>query len=250
MAKLKSLIKVEGTLDDLTFYKGKEGYYVRTKGGVNGNRVKNDPAFARTRENGEEFGHSAKSGKVLRRSIQSLLVDVKDGSVTARLTQVMSRVKNADGNSERGKRNVKVGLSTPLGKIELIGFDFNKNAIIDSMLMADYLLDTTTGEIEIVDFVPNQQVVFPEGATHVTFTAGFLNLDFETKIKELQISNLVNLPINGTATTVTLTPAAVPTGTGQRFYLLKVAFFQEINGIQYPLKNGAFNALKLLEVLD
>ncbi len=33
MAKLKSIIKIEGTLDDLTF-KGKEGYLVKTKGGV------------------------------------------------------------------------------------------------------------------------------------------------------------------------------------------------------------------------
>jgi len=46
-----------------------------------------------------------------------------------------------------------------------------------------------------------------------------------------------------------LTPAAVPVGTGQAFYFLKVAFFQEINGTQYPLNNGAFNALQLIEVL-
>jgi hypothetical protein len=49
---------------------------------------------------------------------------------------------------------------------------------------------------------------------------------------------------------VTLTPVGIPVGAGQQFYFLKVAFFQEINGMQYPLKNGAFNALKLLEVLD
>ncbi len=49
MAKLKSLIKIEGTLDDLTFYKGKEGFLVRSKGGVSKKRINNDPAFARTR---------------------------------------------------------------------------------------------------------------------------------------------------------------------------------------------------------
>lgn len=34
MAKLKSLLKIEGTLDGMTFYKKADGqYYVRTKGG-------------------------------------------------------------------------------------------------------------------------------------------------------------------------------------------------------------------------
>ena len=78
MAKLRSLIKVEGTLDDLTFYKGKEGYLVRTKGGVSANRIKSDPAFARTRENGSEFGHCATSGKILRRAVINLIADAKD----------------------------------------------------------------------------------------------------------------------------------------------------------------------------
>ena len=32
MAKLKGIIKLEGTLDNLTFYKAKEGYLVKTKG--------------------------------------------------------------------------------------------------------------------------------------------------------------------------------------------------------------------------
>ena len=67
--------------------------------------------------------------------------------------------------------------------------------------------------------------------------------------KDMQISNVENLAINGLTTTITLTPAAPAAGSGQSFYLLKVAFFQEINNLQYPLKNGAFNALQILEVL-
>ena len=34
MGKLSSFIKLEGTLDGLTFYKSQNGYLVRTKGGV------------------------------------------------------------------------------------------------------------------------------------------------------------------------------------------------------------------------
>ncbi len=249
MAKLRSLIKVEGTLDDLTFYKGKEGYLVRTKGGVSANRIKSDPAFARTRENGSEFGHCATSGKILRRAIINLIADAKDNRVTSRLTQAMSKVKNSDITSVRGQRQVAIGLATPEGRAHLVGFDFNNNAQLSSVLRSDFTLDSTTGEVNIVDLTPNHDLGIPGGATHVSFSAGFLNLDFSSGDKELQVSPIVNLPINGIASTVTLTPPTVPSGTGNQFYFLKVAFFQEVNSIQYPLNNGAFNALQLIEVL-
>lgn len=249
MAKLKSIIKIEGTLDGLTFYKGKEGYLVKTKGGVSADRIKNDPAYARTRENGKEFGNAATSGKELRRAILNLLTDAKDDRVTSRLTQIMIRVKNADTTSIRGDRNVAIGITTAQGKADLIGFNFNIDAILSAVLLTDFTLNTTTGEIEIIDFVPAQKLSKPQGATHVSITSGFLNLEFGTEDKDLVLSPIVNLPIDNTVSTVTLTPASVPVGTGNTFYFLKVAFFQEVNSIQYALNNGAYNALQLLEVL-
>ncbi len=249
MAKLKSLIKIEGTLDDLTFYKGKEGFLVRTKGGVSKKRIDNDPAFARTRENGSEFGMAATSGKILRRSILDLLVDAKDDLVTSRLTQVMMKVKNADTTSPRGQRNVAVGIASPMGQLALKGFNFNIRAIMSSVLLSDIALTTATGEVVISDFTPDQNLDIPQGATHVSFSSGFLNLDFATGDRDLQLSPVSNLPIDNTTTTLTLTPAGVPVGTGSELFFLKVAFFQEVNGIQYALNNGAFNALQILEVL-
>ncbi|WP_242131679.1 hypothetical protein [Aestuariivivens marinum] len=249
MAKLKSFIKIEGTLDDLTFYKGKEGYLVKTKSGVSAKRIKNDPAFARTRENGAEFGQAATSGKQLRRAILALLTDAKDDLVTSRLTQTMTKVKNADTTSPRGERKVAIGLTTAQGKLTLNGFNFNENAILSSVLLSDYTLNTATGEIDIPDFIPQQNLDAPEGATHVSLEAGFLNIDFATDDKDLQLSPIFNTAINNTITPVALTPVGVPSGSGNALYFLKVAFFQEINGIQYALNNGAFNALQLIEVL-
>ncbi|MDU8885493.1 hypothetical protein RXV94_04915 [Yeosuana sp. MJ-SS3] len=249
MAKLKSIIKIEGTLDDLTFYKGKEGYLVKTKGGVSANRIKNDPSFARTRENGTEFGNAATSGKELRRAILDLLTDAKDDRVTSRLTQVMSRVKNADTISPRGQRNVAVGITTPQGKLSLIGFNFNIDAILSAVLLTDYTLNATTGEVEIIDFIPDQNLSKPEGATHLSLTSGFLNLDFASGDHDLITSPVVNLPIDNTTSTVTLTPPSVPTGSGNSFYFLKIAFYQEVNSIQYALNNGAYNALQLLDII-
>lgn len=249
MAKYKSLFKVRGSIDDVNFYKTEEGYQMRSKGTVSKDRIKNDPAFERTRENNNEFGISATSGKILRRACIDLVSTAKDKRLASRLTQVMTQVKNADLTSVRGQRKVSVGILTPEGRLPLKGFNFNRKANLSEVLLSDYNLNTTTGEIQINGFIPSQKLAVPEGATHVELSAGFLNLDFTTLDKDIQLSNVENLPINGTASNITLTPAAPAAGTGQSFYLLKVAFFQEINNIQYPLKNGVFNALQILDVL-
>lgn len=249
MAKVKSLFNVEGTLGEVTFYKSESGHYIRTKGGVSKNRILNDPAFARTRENHIDFGNAATSGKMLRRSIVGLMNDAKDNLVTSRLTQVMSRVKNEDLTSSRGQRNVSTGILTTLGKAWLNRFNFNRLAILDSVLQVSYSLNTTTGEVIITDLVPVQQLEVPEGAKHVEFSSGFLNLDFSNGVFDLQLSNIVNLTIDATISNVTLTPVGMPSGSGQNFYLLKVAFYQEVNAVQYPLNNGAFNALQIIDIV-
>lgn len=249
MAKYRSIFKIEGTIGDVTFYKGKNGYYVRNKTSVNKNRILTDPKFARTRENLSEFGHTATMGKYIRQAISGLLADAKDSHTSSRLTQVLSKVKNEDLSSARGQRKVITGLATAAGKAWLKGFNFNANANLDSVLMAEYTLNPSTGELVIADLVPSQQLDIPDGATHVGFSTAFLNLDLETNTKDLQVSPVSNLPINTTPTTVTLTPPAPATGSGLDFYFLKVAFFQEINATQYPLNNGAFNALQLIEVV-
>ncbi len=248
MAKYSSLFNVEGTLGEVNFYKSKDGYRMRTKGGVSRKRIESDPAFARTRENNQEFGNSAKSSKVLRQAIVDMLADAKDSKLASRLTKQMTIVKNFDLTSVRGSRTPAVGILTPDGKTALIGFDFNKNAVLSAVLLNEIALDVATGEITIANFIPANRLSIPEGATHVSFYGAMLNLDLATQAKDLQLSNVVNLPINNVETTVVLTPAAVSAGTGQQYNLLKVAFFQEINGLQYPLRNGAFNALQLLDI--
>lgn len=249
MAKLNSLIKLEGTLDGLTFYKSKDGYLVRTKGGISKNRIQNDPAFARTRENGNEFGHVAKSGKIIRQALTPLLTDVKDSRLSSRMTKVLSAVKNTDTTSSRGNRQVSIGLAATDGKNFFKDFDFNQNAKLDGILLTDYTLDTTTGEVTINNVNPMQHINAPSGATHISITAAVLHLNLNTNEKELALSSNTIIPINATSVNINATPDSVPSGTGQQFFFLKLAFYQEINGFQYALNNGAYNVLKILDIL-
>lgn len=248
MAKQKGIIKLDGTIGDISFYKSKDGYLAREKGGVDADRIKKDPAFERTRENGSEFGGSAKSGKLLRDAIRSLMQNASDGRVTSRLTKLMTQIKNLDATSVRGKRNVGVAMANANAKALLKGFNFNKDAILGSILYNPFTVDTSTGVIELNNFIPLNDVTIAPGTTHISVTGAWAKIDFATGEYDVQLSNVVNLLADATSTNVVLTPAAAPTGTGTDLYLLMIEFFQEVNGDQYTLKNGAYNALSIVEV--
>lgn len=248
MAKNYSLIKVKGSLDGLTFYKTQDGSLVRMRGGVSASRIANDPVFARTRENMSEFGHSANAGKLLRSTLRSVMVKCADSRVTSRLTQAMARVKNYDLTSARGERLVSVGLVEPEGKQVLRGFDLNLRAPLSSVLLVGFTFDPITGTIDIPNFSPLDQVAYLPSTTHLSLTSINALVDFEAGSGEMATSPALNLPISPTVTDVTLTPAAAPSGAGFRFYLLMVEFFQEVNGVQYSLRNGAYNALTIIDV--
>lgn len=249
MAKQKSFLKVTGTLEGLTFYKSVDGYLVRTKGGVSRSRILNDAAFIRTRENIAEFGSTANSVKLFRTTIGALLNKAKDPRLGSRLMSVMSKVRQLDAVSVRGARNVGQGLLTFSGKLLLKGFDFNNRAAFQTVFRAPYSLDPATGVVTIPDFVPLEQLEKPEGATHVSFKSAFIDLDFITGIHDTQYSPSETLSIDTNITSLSLTPSSVPAGSGTKLYLILISFFQEVNGVQYPLRNGEFNVLHLLDVV-
>ncbi len=249
MARQSGLIKIKGTLDNVSFYKTKDGDLARMKTSVDGKRIANDPAFIRTRENGAEFGSSAKAGKLTRDNLRPISMNATDGRVVARMTKIMTEIKNLDTTSARGARNVGVAMATAQAKALLKGFEFNNDAMLSSMLFKPWAINTSTGVISITGLVPTLDIIFPEGATHVSFSGAYANINYATGIADVKLTNVQNLPINGTSTAITLTPTAVPTGTGAKLFLLKIEFFQMVNSVQYSLKNGAFNALKIIDVI-
>jgi len=78
MAKQTGIIRLKGTIGGISFYKTADGHLAREKGGVDASRIKNDPAFQRTRENGAEFGAAGRGGKTLRNAIRVLLQNAKE----------------------------------------------------------------------------------------------------------------------------------------------------------------------------
>jgi hypothetical protein len=96
MARQTGVIILKGTVGGISFCKSRDGHMAREKGGVDGNRIKNDAAFQRTRENGAEFGRAGRASKILRDAVRVILQNAKDRRVVSRLTTEMVKVIQAD----------------------------------------------------------------------------------------------------------------------------------------------------------
>ena len=249
MARQNGILKIEGTLENLTFYKTQDGNLVKTKSGVSSDRIANDPNFQRTRENGAEFGNAATAGKLLRDALRNMMINASDNRVTSRITQVMTLIKNYDSNSIRGERNVGAGIVADDAKAQLKNLNFNSNAIMSAILHKPFTVNTTTGQISITGLKPMDDIVYPESATNLTIKGAWLKIDFTANTSELEYTNEVTLPINNTPSDVNLVPTAVPSGAGVNLFILAIDFFQEVNNILYSLKNGGYNTLSIVDVV-
>lgn len=248
MARQKGIIKLKGTIGDITFYKTQDGHLAREKGGIDASRIASDPAFQRTRENGSEFGRAGKAGKLLRTALRPLLINSADSRMVSRLTQAMVKVIQADTVSERGLRNVIDG------EAELLfGFEFNIRGKLGTSLYAPFVgaIDRVSGEVtvDIASFIPANMIAAPSGTTHFKIISGGAEVDFEAETYVVATSETAILPWDGTATaSISQTNAVTANSTKPLFLALGIEFYQEINGQMYPLKNGAFNPLSIAKV--
>lgn len=248
MAKQKGIIKLEGTIGDITFYKSQDGFLAKGKGGIPADRIANDPSFQRTRENGSEFGRAGKAGKVLRTALRAMLQNASDNRMVSRLTQEMVKVIQADAVNPRGQRNVIDG------EAELLeGFEFNKKGKLGTSLYAPFTatIDRVTGALtaNLAAFVPQNMIAAPGGTSHFKIVSAGAEVDFENESFTVDTQATAILPWDANPTAVINLANAVTANSAHPLFLaFGIEFYQEVNGQMYPLKNGAFNALSLVKV--
>src|SRR5690606_29385342 len=116
------------------------------------------------------------------------------------------------------------------------------------VLRKPFSVNTNTGVISIPGLNPHQDLDCPAGATHAKITGGWVKIDFGSGLEELISSNQVTLPLNGVVNNVVLTPVSMPGGTGTDLFVMQIVYWQEINGVQYALKNGEYNSMGIIAV--
>jgi len=248
MARQKGVIKLEGRIGDLSFYKNGGEYYARTKGGVDADRIKTDPAYARTRENGAEFGRAGKAGKVLRNALKVAISRSGDKRVAGRLASQLLKVVQADSSNVRGERTVMQGdLSL------LQGFEFNNAIGLESVLTMPYIPVFTrtngTAAMNVQEFVPKNEIAQVEGATHFRFIVGLAAIDFENQSYEVDVTETNTMDYGSTPVAGQIIEANISADSALPVFLVfGVEYYQSVNGQMYPLNNKESNPLAIVLV--
>jgi hypothetical protein len=160
----------------------------------------------------------------------------------------MVKVLQADLTSVRGLRNIIDG------EAELLqGFNCNGGATLSTTLAAPFTatVNRTTGEgsVSIPSFVPSVMISTPGGATHFRLVLAVADINFEGETYTLGDTETAWLPLTEQPTApISLAANAAAASTHPIFLVMGIEFTQEVNGVQYTLKNGAFNALSIIWV--
>lgn len=247
MAKQIGIIKIEGTIDQLSFYKSGGMFIVRRKGGADATRIKNDPEFERTRENMREFKHIANIGTLLRRAFYPFLVMNSNVGLVGRMMNHFTKIRNLDDKNERGSRNVVSGLATKVGQELLLDFGFNPNVRIRDIFSGTMEVDKEVGSIAFIDFNPVKQIVFPIQASHLEFETIRAIFDFEKLNYQASTIEALRIPIQNITQTYSITPTQI-TLTGIVIQVVKINFYQQVNDQIYVLKQSEFSPVDIVSI--
>lgn len=248
MAKQESLIKVRGKVGDLSFTKHhSRGYEVRMKGGVDKGRIMSDPNFQRTRENMSEFGAAAAKAKLLRQQLNNLTRGVADKAMRNRMTSRVHRILKLDSSSPRGER---VFMDENSGLLR--DFEFNSKSSLKMLFGAELApsYDRATGQVSLaIDaFNPQNEVLLLDGATHMQFALAAARLGEGEVLPRPVVEQSEYIPLIGQYPASTLEVNLPPDLEEVVYLLVGIMMFQEVNDGYYPLNNGMYNALTIVNV--
>ena len=249
MAKQVSpLVKLRGTIDGINFYKGQDGYLAREKGGVDADRIKNDPKFRLTRLNGLEFGIGGKAAKLFRAAFKAEVGKAGDTRLTSRLQKLMVAILQTDTVNDYGYRKVENGDATKLNL-----FEFNIDTPLSTVfeLVPVTTINRVTGQatIALPALRPQADIAAPDGTSHYNIFAAVAAINFADEVAVVaNRQSTGNLVYDDTVTAgSTLTLTFTPNSPDPVFLLMGIEFMKIVNGKTYNQSKG-LNALQVIAV--
>lgn len=238
-------IKLRGTIDEISFYKTQDGFLARAKGGVDGDRIKNDPKFRNTRFNGLEFGIGGRASKLFRLVWNPEITRAADNRVASRVTQLMVRILKTDPVSDYGERKVEFGDLSLLS-----GFEFNNAVPLDQAFKLPFTttIDRVTGQasVQVPAHNPQSDIAAPDGTTHYNIFAAAAAIDFATGEVVVVRQSIPSLPwINNPVVATNMNLSLPANSVLPLFLLVGIEFIIMVNGKVYPQSKG-LSALRLI----
>lgn len=245
MARQIGIIKLNGTIGELNFYESKFGPLVRKAGGgFNSKAIKTKPSMIRVRENASEFGRVSKVKQLIRIALHPFLNTCKDTTRHGRMMRVLQEIKSLDTFSERGKRDVALGLMTPMGMKLWKDFDLTERSPF-ALLPCTYQLEEETYALTLSG-LEIKTVIFPKGASLVEVTYGVLEFDFTAMSFSIHTSADVFLSKDSIDTALRMPLLSSNFGGGMLFPVLGIRFYQVVGGANYLFKEAIWQGVKFL----
>ena len=248
MGQQTGVVRIRGTVGNLTFAKTENGDEVRLKTSLNGDKMRTDKRFKRTRENWAEFARAGKAAKLIRNAFSVQTKHLSDRLSYSRLVKNTMRIVKSDPTSPRGQRILQLGNFN-----NLIGYEFNNRQNLESTFKSQFelVIDRAAGtaDIDIPELNPDTSILEMEGATHFKIVAAATELDWDEEKSIEDFIETTEIPVTDTlvpAQTLSLTFPVASTKT--LAVAMGIWFYQEVNGQFYLLSNGAVNAMAIVGV--
>ena len=251
MAKVTGIIKLEGMIDDMIFYKDqgrKKLVKKKQQKFVTPEMFHNSPNFKKVRDHGKEFGQAGKKAAIFRRLVYDFNENAKDYSYPGRVTKLLLEIIKEDTVQEAGARILAQGMREEGVADYLIGFEGNKFRPLNQVLLTPWQWDETTGQITIKGFNPLPHIDWPEKATHVQLCAGRSRWDFEGRAFETHYSDLFTFEKESAAHDLQL-KVAEPQNTGWELLYFYIGFSIRERKQLKPMKR-IHNTLSLMKVFE
>jgi len=230
MAKIFSDGEIPKRFEGLVTYKakGSDFHTAKQKTGFTTEALLNDPKYAKSWENANEFGAVSQLCKAIRVILQEGLPISNKLEVINSLTTIMRKVMCCDTISQRGNRCLKNGFASSGGKSLFTGYDFNPSGLLRNTFKGNYRFNARKRQLIFDAFKTSTAFVFPEGADAVGFRLGALRFDFGSSTGCYALTDLAFYGLNSRKTKkLKLRIDNFPEGEGTIFYLLELAFFVE-----------------------
>lgn len=249
MAKVKGLLQFYGTIDGVNLYRLEGENVARKAKSISKKKYKTAPNYASFRDAGKEMGSAAKMSSAFRQPLKIYTNGIAENRMYSRVNALMRKLILLDAFSLRGERKVANGIATAEGKDLVKGFEFNVHQSLAQTLQCGYILDVVTGTFQLTDFTPKQDLKSPVGATHVGVQLLCYDFDFASGKHQLTSSVSQMISFEEGSTTLNLSVLDLTDVIGTRMYLLRILFYQEVNGVFSMLQGNHNGLVTVLEVI-
>jgi hypothetical protein len=201
MPKIKSIIKIVGTIKGMTYYFLNGEYIARRSNPPTKDQIYNDPRFAPVRANTKEFGGASVLSKAIRNALGENEKIFKDTRFASRLSGTCRKIIQK-GRGKLGEREASL-YNMPEA---LIGFQLQKKQVFNRIFPATPVVTTDQNKQLITISIPQLKVVPPKGksnATHFQLLAAISTASAHKWHRKTQKYRATNPKSNSLGATVT-----------------------------------------------